>query len=398
MRKILIIILVLMVAALGAVYFFYYKPRVQHGQSVPAIMTSFFPEVTSTNNSFGPDADTNQQDGEPGSATTKPFSLKQMSPRPIAGYTVFTLNTDHYIRYVGRANGYVYEIKNTDIPLQITNILIPNIYEAFFADANNTALLRFLRPDAHTIATYSVPIPPLNTDGTRTQAPGTYLPDNIDSLAISPDQKQILRILPDGSGVTVSSSTTVGKSIKALYKSAFTSWLPQWNASGIYLQSKASNSAEGYVYQLEQSTSRLKRIIGNVRGLTSSVSPSGAFIVYSESTDTGIVTKVFNTRLGTTTTINLQILPEKCVWLANEDLICAGNNSIAEGNYPDAWYAGTIRFSDELYRITPGNNTYTTIYDNTDRSFDMVNLQVDEELRYLFFVDKNTGILWRTTY
>ncbi|MDB5254731.1 MAG: seg [Candidatus Nomurabacteria bacterium] len=415
MRKILIITLISLVLIIGGVYFFYFRPRVLSGQPVPNVLTSFFPKVTSSGNSFGADDTAVNPDGTPVTATAS--KLKQLTPRPIAGYTAFdistavsipsidpkvkptvTTKTDYYVRYVGRTNGYVYEIKNNEIPLQISNILIPNVYEAFFADSNNTALLRFLRPDGQTIATYSVPVPPLNPDNTRTQLSGVYLPDNIFSLAVSPDQKQIARITADDTGTTLSASTAAGKNIKALYKSPFNSWIPQWNASGIYLQTKAAASANGYVYAVDQTAARLRRIVGNVNGLTTSVSPSGAYVLYSESANSSFVTKVFNTKLGTTTTLSLKILPEKCTWLQNEDLICAGNNSVDNGAYPDAWYAGTTHFVDELYRITPNTNTYSVVFNDGARSFDMTNLQVDESQQYLYFVDKNTGILWKYSY
>ncbi len=416
MRKALIILLILIFLVAG-VYFFYIKPNTQAGKPVPNILTSFFPKTTSIGSNFG--SDTNP-DGTATNTTIAPAiepALKQLSPRPIAGYTVYSLSNtvstpstnpkvkpvitvtiDHFIRYVSRINGYVYEIKNKDIPLQISNIFIPNIYEASFADNNNTAILRFLRADNNTIATYTVPIPALNSDGTRTQIPGIYLQDNIYNLTVSPDQKNLLRVTRDSTGTILSTSTTRGASVKKLFTSTFMSWLPQWVNSGIYLQTKAASKVDGYVYLLDQKNSRLSRITGNIKGLTTSISPSGQYILYSESSGSGFSTKLYNTKTSTVSTISLNILPEKCVWLKNEDLICAGSDSVDPAIYPDGWYAGINHFSDNLYRISTASNNFSTIYTAGTPTYDMTNLQVDEDRGLVFFIDKNTGLLWQYRY
>jgi hypothetical protein len=416
MRKIFIILLVVALVV-GGVYFFYIRPKVATDQPLPNVLKPFFPAVTSSGNSFGSDDTSGTTPTDGTTVTTSTSALKQLTGNPIAGYTIYTISTkvsvpsldpkqkptiqtttDYYLRYVSRANGYVYEIKNESIPLQVTNIFIPNIYEAYFADTNNTALLRFLRPDNQTIATYSVPIPVLNGDGTRTQVAGTYLPDDIFSLAVSPDQSRILRITTDTTGAVFTTSTSKGTVIKNVFKSPFTSWLAQWSAANIYLQTKPASIAEGYMYALNQTTSQLTRIVGNIKGLTTSVSPSGAYVLYSESTNTGFNTKLLNTKTGTISNINLSILPEKCAWLRNDNLICAGNNSVANAVYPDAWYAGITHFNDELYRINTSTNTYSMLFDGGDQSIDMTNLQVDEDNGLVYFIDKNTGLLWQYKY
>ena len=142
-----------------------------------------------------------------------------------------------------------------------------------------------------TIATYVVPVPPLNTDGTRTQKSGTYLPDNISNLAISPDQKQLARITDSQNTATVNVSNTGGTSIKSIVRSPFQEWLLQWTPQNMYLQTKATASANGFLYTINQSSASLSRVFRGHPGLTTSISPSGTYILYSESTPTGFATK-----------------------------------------------------------------------------------------------------------
>ncbi len=354
----------------------------------------------------------------PGSTTSiSQSSFKKITNNPVAGYAFFTTTrtittpnsdpkkkpivetvVDKVIRYVSRQSGFVYEIKNNTVALQVTNLFIPNIYEVVFADTYNTALLRFLRDDNQTIATYSVPIPPENTDGSRTQKEGMFLPDNITGLSVSPDRKEIVQLVPITNGSTLTTSTSQNKSRKELLLSTLKEWIIFWpQAKTLYVQTKAAGTVDGFLYKINRDERQLRRIVGSTKGLTTSVSPSGTYILYSQSSSTSFTAKLFNTKTGVTQNLNLSILPEKCTWLQNEDLICAGTTTPPEGVYPDVWYAGLVTFSDQLYRIYT-SGLFDVLYENNEYSFDMTNLQADESSNILYFVDKSTGLLWQFSY
>jgi hypothetical protein len=416
MKRIVIFILILAILVGGGVWL--YK-RHQANVLSPTGATptgSLFP----TGNSTVPYIEGTLPDGitaDGSTSVTSPF--KKLSFHPIAGYdffiqkttittpattpkgkpTIQTISTP-LVRYVSRSNGYVYELEGDEPALQVSNVYIPNIYETLFGDNGGTALLRFLRPDQRTVATYSVPVPAQNPDGTRTQKSGTYFPDNIGSIAVSPDGTQTVRVVPSATlgGVVTIASTTNTKQVE-LYHSLFREWLVSWpTAKTIYLQTKASATVPGYLYGITQTDKKLRRVVGNVNGLTASVSPSGKYVLYSESSGSSFSTRLLNTTTGAVKNFNLSILPEKCTWLANEDLICAGNSSVAQATYPDDWYKSTVTFSDQLYHIYTTTSIYDVLYDNSARSFDMTNIQVDETRRIVFFIDKPTGLLWQFSY
>lgn len=430
MRKILLIVLLVVIAAAGGWY--WYARSHQTAPGVPAItdFSAFFP--------VGETGDPTLLDGllqgtppDPtNTPTTTPSPFRQLSPHPVAGFVsymkplvttvvdpikpqpkagqpradkakpVTTTTQVHTIRYISRATGYVYEIADGDVPLQISNVYIPNIYEALFGEGMNTALLRFLRPDQRTIATYSVPIPPPNTDGTRTQREGTYFPDTILQSVLSPDNKQVAYLTTGTSGATITLSSLTNTKKTALITTPFREWLLSWpSTKSLYVQTKPSAQVPGFLYRIDTGEKKLRRVLGDINGLTTSVSPSGTYVLYSQHSDGGFVTRLLNTKTGTTRSLTLAILPEKCTWLANEDLICAGNTSVAErAEYPDAWYQGSVAFSDQLYRIATASLVYETLYDNSAKSFDMTNLQVNETSRIVYFIDKSTGLLWQMSY
>jgi len=412
MRRILLFIFLLLLVGTGVWYFFIRTNTASDTNPITSVFESFFP---GTGTSGDTTLDGIIPDGTNNPETNNTNRFTQISTRPIAGYSVFALtNTltipnpdptlkpiittivDHYVRYVARNNGYVYEIKNDSPSTQVSNILIPNIYEAVFSNNNTVALLRFLKPDNQTIATYSVPIPALNTDGTRTQTNGTYLTDNIDSLAMSPDSLFVGRLTKDSTGALISTTTTTNTTKRDLLRTPFTEWLLMWPIqNAVYVQTKAAATVAGYLYRVDSVAGRLRRVVGDVAGLTTSISPNAEYVLYSESVQNSFVTRLFNTKAGTTSNISLKILPEKCVWYTNNDLLCAGSNDITEGVYPDSWYAGLTHFEDQLYRIDTKSNTYSVVFDGTDRSFDMTQLKLDEGQNLLYFIDKTTGLLWK---
>lgn len=426
MRRILIIALSLIL--LGGIGWYVYKKTHSATSPTQTIGTgTFFP----TGGDAAPAGDSTPTGQNPGTIpatqneTTRTAlerfgAFTQITRRAVTGYTSFytpvtkiipadpaipgskdktTKINAHFLRYVGRSNGYVYELTDGGLPLQISNIYIPNIYEAFFADNNQTAILRFLRDDQQTIATYSVPIPTENSDGTRTQKEGLYLPDNITSIAVNPQGSQLVRLLDTGATSTLTTTTSTNTKKIEILSSPLKEWLTFWpTQKDIYVQTKASYAAPGYLYLVDQANKRLRRVLGDINGLTTSVSPSGTYILYSASSNNGLTASILNTKTGTTKNINLSILPEKCTWMKNDDLLCAGNTSGLSGKYPDDWYMGVIGFSDRVYHIYTATNIYDVIYDGSDRSFDMTALALDESTEVLYFIDKPTGFLWSMKY
>ena len=413
MRRFLILLLLIAIA--GGIWWYF---RAKNDQSVlpnKDDFTTFFP--IGGERQFSELSNDNELDDPTTAPDTTPTKFSQITLQPVSGYTIFnrtktsttavadpkqkpivTTTVERVIRYVARSSGYVYEIVNDDAPLQISNVYIPNIYEANFVGNNRTVFLRFLRDDSKTIATYSVPIPEPNPDNSRTQYPGTYYPDNIKTLVVSPDSRQVAFLTENSNVGILWLSGLAGDFIREFFRHSFGDWLIEWRGQGnFYLQTKAASSVPGFLYKLDN-TKRLKHITGNIAGLTTSVSPKEAYVLYSESANNSFNTKILNLSSGKSTPINAKILPEKCTWLKNDDLICAGNDSIQPASYPDSWYQGTLDFSDKIYRVYTAISGIDVMSEEAPEQFDMVNLRADEENRYLYFIDRRTGLLWRFSY
>jgi hypothetical protein len=415
MRRILLIILLILLVGLAGLYFWEKKRIATTGVQPTGVFKSFFPlnqsPVTVPNSTVPDTTDTTAR-----AQTLSRFT--QLSARAIAGYSAYTDTykitipaenpkskpttqtvTDNVVRYIARVSGFVYEKRNSDTPVQISNVYIPNVYEGSFMDTNQSAVLRFLRDDNQTIGTYIVPIPPKNSDGTRTQKEGRFLNDGISSFAVSPDGSEGVRIYMTNGTAEIMTSDSGDKNRKEVINSPFTEWLPLWpTKQTLYLQTKAASSAAGYLYRVDRTERKLHRILGDISGLTATVSPSGTYVLYSQSIQNSFQSILLNTKTGSSTTLNLKVLPEKCLWdtsRGGEDLLCAGNNAVPSGNYPESWYMGLVHFSDNIFRIYTSNTTFEVVYDGSDGNYDMTNLQYNANNNTVYFIDKNTGSLWQ---
>lgn len=415
MRRFLLILLILIVLGTSAWYFFFRSNSTPAATPTENIFQRFFSRTSDLPGTTLPGDGTEPVVETPPLAPTSRFAA--LTSFPIAGYISFERTktitipaadpkqkpatqtvTEHFLRFVSRTNGYVYEIKDGGAITQISNAYVPNVYEAVFTPDGKTAVVRFLRDDSRTIATYSIPIPEPNPDGTRTQAEGTYFPDGIASVALSADGALLAQLVPTAQGATLITSTTKGAARKELLKTSFENWLPLWGGSTPYLQTKASAFAPGFLYRVDATNQRLVKVLGDIAGLTTSLSPKATYLLYSQSTTDRFTTSLVTMKTGGQRPLGVAVLPEKCAWLANEDMLCAGSSTLPAAVYPDAWYAGTLRFNDSLYRVYSGIATYDILDGGSEWSYDAINLSVNERTQTLYFIDKQTGLLWQFDY
>ena len=248
----------------------------------------------------------------------------------------------------------------------------------------------------------------LNTDCTKTTADfakqknavvtlnTTLLPQNILRGAASPDGTQLFSLIPITSGFGVSGlvSNPDGTGQRKIFESPATEWSAQWvNKNTIALTTLASREADGYLYFLNPVTGDFKKVLGPLRGLTTLVSPDGKKVLYSNSNDRVFTTKVYSTDTGALRSLDLATLPAKCTWQDSAVIICGVPKNITSGQYPDAWYQGTVSFSDVVWLINTVQNS-TNIVLAPDESFDVIKPRVSPNNAYLYFINKTDQTLW----
>jgi hypothetical protein len=334
--------------------------------------------------------------------------LRQVTKNAIAGLYPTQKTGKAYVNYVEKENGNVFESKLETMQInRISNAVIPRITEASFANQGSSVVMRYLKNKGDTIFTFILEIPKttsLNDVPINTSVPnGRFLPVGITDIKISSDEKSFFYMtrsdMFDNRSSLGSIFTFEPISVSEVFQSPFSEWLPvSYNSKNIMLQTKASQKVDGFLYSFDIKTGVLKKILGDIKGLTTLPSPDGQHILYSESTKGGLALRVYHIADNTTTNLILQTLPEKCLWKNdNTTLYCATPKTLIGATYPDVWYQGAISFSDNLWQVDTKTGKASVILvptGFTTEPLDMTSLSLSPLQDFIYFINKRDSSLW----
>ena len=305
------------------------------------------------------------------------------------------------LRYVARANGNIYQTFADKIEeKKFSSTIIPKIYEALLGNNGNSVIMRYLKGDGKTIATFvgNLPKETLGTDPAgNNETKGVFLPDDIKDASLSSDAGNLFYLFNSGDnmfGTTLNFATN--KKVQ-IFSSAFTEWLSVFpNSKMITLTTKPSSSVLGYMYTLNPSTKSFSKTLGGINGLTTQTSPDGKLVLYS---DNNLSLNIYHTDTKNSDSLGVNTLAEKCAWNKTSDIVyCGVPKNAGGGDYPDSWYQGIVSFSDQIWKIDIKTGNATIIIDPVavqgGEDVDSIKLALDEGENYLFFVNKKDSFLW----
>ncbi|MBI2631116.1 hypothetical protein HYW73_02795 [Candidatus Nomurabacteria bacterium] len=314
------------------------------------------------------------------------------------------------LRYVDRATGNVYQTFADKIEeRKFSGTTIPKVYEAFFGNKGDAVIMRYLKADGKIIQTFWGVLPKEVLGGDSAgemEIRGTFLPDNITDISLSPDTKSIFYLFNAGEGaIGTTLDLVAGKKVQ-VFDSAFTEWLSFWpNSKMITLTTKPSFLVPGYMYKVDPLTKSLTQVLGKINGLTTLASPDGKLVLYS---DNALALRIYHTDTKETDLLGVKTLPEKCVWVKGSDFIyCSVPKAVISTSYPDTWYQGEVSFGDQIWKINVVSGNVEMIADLSameggpaspsqgGEEIDGIKLSLDEGENYLFFVNKKDSFLWK---
>lgn len=341
-----------------------------------------------------------------GTGAVDEATLKKIQAGFVCTYPVETPETvlKDVVRYAVRGTSNIFDaFADTLATRRLSSTTIPRVHEAFFADQGKTVFLRSLQADNLTIDTLIGKITePIVGGDSLPELSVLSMPKNITDLTISPDGKQILFLLPSGTNLLGFISDLDGKNQQRVFSSPFSGWLSQWSTSGkLIFTIKATGYATGFSYSTDIAKGDFTKVAGPITGLTTLASPDGKYLLISRNTASGPALAIMDVQTKNTRGLGLNTLPEKCVWSTNSlSIYCAVPTAIpADHVYPDDWYQGTVAFNDSFWLIDA-----TGVYDNQllfspipegGEATDGVRLYVDATNKYLYFINRNTDILWQ---
>lgn len=353
--------------------------------------------------------------------------LRQLSQVPTAGAVAFerttntsrsvinedgsesqTKNTLNVFRYIERSTGHLYEAREDSLTqTRLSNTTIPRVVDAFFTNDGQNTLLRVLKEDQETIDTLSATITSKATtspssasliaDGYALEGP--YLSSNLVDAKIN--NNGLIYVAPKSTGgsvVITSNFDDLAK--KIVYESPLTNWVvSRISQNRALMTTKADSRASGFSYILNLQNGSLEKIVGDIPGLTSIISPNQKWLIYSLSRNNELSTFVLNTETNETKKFGVTTLPEKCVFSqkSTDIVYCAGPTQMPRVPMPESWYQGTVSLNDNLWKIDLSTQSYDELLmdkEEVDTSFDMTKLSVSPDDEFILFINKKDLTLW----
>ncbi|MDP2788706.1 MAG: hypothetical protein Q8O46_01460 [bacterium] len=430
--KLFIIILILVIVA---VYGFLYlrAPKDEGGVSPTNFLAKFNPFGKSKKSAPPPGETSEETGGDIPLGEGSEAKLRLISSMPVAGFGVFqkerikdvlfaptlgdptsqqgepllkeeiSVTTEFVpaLRYVEKATGNIYQTFADKIEEQkFSKTLIPRVYEASFGKNAESVILRYLKTDDRTIVTFAGGLPKENLNDTPSlerEIAGTFLPENISDIVLSPDKSQVFYLLNIGEGVVGITSGILGDKKVQVFDSPFAEWLSQWpNVDMITITTKPSAGVPGYMYTINPNKKDLNKALDNINGLTTLTSPDGKLVLWS---DNSLSLGIYDIETQGGGLLNAKTLPEKCVWNNTSEVIyCSVPKFPGGSSFPDTWYKGEISFSDEIWKIDVATQSGAVISDLTSsrgiEDMDNIKLALDQDESYLFFINKKDSRLW----
>lgn len=407
---ILTVILILFLTGLVG-YYFVLKSR-QTGSEVgkPLTFKNFFPFGGDGSNTTGGEGTLPEDirpvidDGQK-PPVNYDVKLRKVSTESTAGFGLFDSKLGTTLRYIERATGHIYEADLfSPKEERLSNTTLPKVYNAEWGSSSSTLIAQKLQDDNETIETYSLNLK-LNTDprdelstSTKYSTVGTILVSNVGEVST---RGQNLFYIVNGENNSLGYISNInGTGSKQVWNSPIRELLVQnINNTTVAITTKPYPGVNGYLYFLNTPNGVVTKIIGNISGLSTLVSPDAKkVLVLSQSGSNKLTSYTISDR--TSIDLNPSTFPEKCVWSKKDTNIvyCAVSKEIQGVTALTNWYLGSIQFNDDVWKYDMKANTANIVADlsgeNGGAPIDVTKPTLSDNERYLVFMNKRDGSLW----
>ncbi len=322
--------------------------------------------------------------------------LRQISLTPVSGAGLLDVKAGTVLRYIEKATGHIYEVELFS-PKQgrISNTTIPTVMDAIWGNKNNSLITRYLKEDNQTVDTYSLTVKEVSTT-TENTISGIIFPDNISDVSVFDTS---VFYLVSGS---VSSNGFVvnftGGNKKLIWNSPIKELNSQFvNAKTVALTTKPHQNFPGFLYFVDTGTGQVKKILGDIAGLSTLVNPLATKVLYLDQGNSQMY--AFDIKNKTIVNLIPGTFPEKCVWSKKnvEMIYCAVSKQSIDGGSLTNWYLGFNYSSDDIWSFDIKNNISQIVLDlgaASASSIDVIKPILSENEQYLVFINKIDNTLW----
>lgn len=300
--------------------------------------------------------------------------------------------TSTILIFVDRGTGYIYGYPlQTGKLFQISNTVIPGIYDAYFFNNGRRVIMRYPDREKNTVIGVVANVPDVSDGEEAVPLENVqYLTSEVVSVAVNAKKDEASYIVASGEGSAIYRLNK--KDPYLVTSSPFREWsLSYGKDSSLFVTTKPSAYVEGSTFSIPQFQSET----GERTGLMSNPSWEGT-LLNSMWAKSGLVT--FLSHNGSNQVLPFSTLASKCSWGENEFLICAIPTMIprtTEG-LPDDWFQGRIAFKDTLSIIDIKTNTPYPLFSFDEKlgSFDVKGITITKMHDIFSFVRNQNGSLW----
>ncbi len=336
------------------------------------------------------------------STTKKIFEIAQ---GPVAGATLIqTLHpTTTLARYVDQEDGHVYDLPLDvagAVPRVVSDVTIPSIEQVVWLEAGNAAILQYVETDNVTVKSVYLGLPAATTSTQIAATRIQFLPDNIISLAASPDGKSVAYLLKASGGSSGYIAKSDGTGAKKLFSLPLAQVLVEWPAQGTLLvEAKSAAGVLGMAFSVDTKSGVATPLV-YAQGITATANPLFSTLLYQISDGTTLASYLYDVKSGNNAALPISPSPEQCIWSKNTSTIlyCAAPTQSVPANYLDLWHQGLGSSADDIFKLNtvlaaenvaaaPGSN-------DGGVASDILEMALSPDEHYLSFTTKGTRELW----
>jgi hypothetical protein len=319
--------------------------------------------------------------------------LIQLTRDGVVGPTM--VRGEKRVKYFKRATGHLYRIdeEGRQGEERISNLTIAGARHAVWSPNKNHAVVTFLTDgiQKHFAVSYTA----TSSQSKEVNSQGIFLPSDISGIAFALRDERMAYLLPTGSASTLFVASSDGSGQKSVYTTALSQLNLSWAGDEIGITAKASGLAPSFAQRITLGGS--SRIIArDIEGLDIKWNAQGTSAVISRTSLRGknLANQIINAKGEVSAQLPFATIASKCAWsrLEEDMLYCAVPRQLPRATYPDAWWQGTVSFSDNLWRINGASGETDQIFNEGD--FDMIDLFLSEAEDRLFFLNKKDSTLW----
>lgn len=304
----------------------------------------------------------------------------------------FVHATGTILMFVDRASGHIYGYdRDRHKTYQISNTTIPGVYDAYIFNNGKNVVFRYPDNEKNIIVGVLATIPQVNEESQPESLQKiTYLPAQVTSVATNKSGTELSYLVSNDAGSSVY-TISQGKKEVLIASSPLKAWTLAYGGNTLYATSKPTAYMLGETVMLPS----FEFVVGDMPGLISNPGENG-YILNSVWVKGG--SKVFFTKNGVVGNLPVQTLASKCGW-GDGIVYCGVPKKIpykSEG-LPDDWFQGSVSFDDTLLYLDPAQkigDTVSTLETPASLPFDITNIVVSTENRFIAFIRKQDGSLW----